>query len=146
MTIKARVDLAHRHFSGLHWLYPGTFIPMKGESLLEPARMALLTKSQAGGGHTGWSAAWEACLWARARDPEKAFLALSKVLTRYSAPNLLGLHPQLMKTGACPTCYGEDTNLRSVKNKEILLVERGMVDKRAAKVSNNAHLTTFQHV
>lgn len=63
----------------------------------------------AGGGHTGWSAAWEACLWSRLQRPEQALAALLRLLKRFSAENLLSLHPALEPSGEeqCATCYGE---------------------------------------
>jgi hypothetical protein len=49
-------DWAHRHFSSLHWLYPGIFIPSSSpedESLLIAAQQTLQKKSVSLGGHTG---------------------------------------------------------------------------------------------
>jgi len=67
-------------------------------------------KRAGGGGHTGWSAAWEVNLWARLRAAEDAHTALSKLIGRYSMPNLLSTHPPLQprsaqQAGGCRTCF-----------------------------------------
>ena len=76
-VVSEEVDRSHRHFSGLLWLFPGTFLPsalpLNGQSNSQPslytsARNLLKKKIQAGGGHTSWSGVWEACLLARLRD------------------------------------------------------------------------------
>ena len=63
-------DPGHRHFSGMHWLYPNTFVQTRTSSteLMTAARATLDWKRDSGGGHTGWSTAWDACLRARIRD------------------------------------------------------------------------------
>jgi hypothetical protein len=55
-TLLDATDWAHRHFSSLHWLYPGTFIPYSSkedESILRAAQQTLQMKSTSLGGHTG---------------------------------------------------------------------------------------------
>jgi hypothetical protein len=48
-------DWGHRHFSSLHWLYPGTFSPStpRGLKILNAAKNTLQRKVASGGGHTG---------------------------------------------------------------------------------------------
>jgi hypothetical protein len=70
------VDAGHRHFSSMHWLYPGLFQPTNDSftdvvRLYTSARDTLAYKRRSGGGHTSWSSAWEACLWARLGDNDR---------------------------------------------------------------------------
>jgi hypothetical protein len=111
--ISEEFDLSHRHFSGMHWLYPGTFLPESNElkPLYEAARKTVEGKVMAGGGHTGWSAAWEANLWARLRQSVNVDKAMTKILLSYITRNMLGLHPPLSAVYQgyqCNTCYFED--------------------------------------
>jgi hypothetical protein len=48
-------DWGHRHFSSLHWLYPGTFSPStpRNSKILSAAKNTLQMKVATGGGHTG---------------------------------------------------------------------------------------------
>lgn len=119
---------SHRHWSGMHWLFPSSFLPfgslMHSESstdllpnaiaanvLYKAAEATMREKSRAGGGHTGWSAVWGACLWARAGRSEEAWAYVTRILHKYTAPNLLGLHPSLthFSTETCETCYIDST-------------------------------------
>lgn len=106
-------DQGHRHFSSLHWLYPGTFIPNTSTQttstspLFQAAEKTLVSKIAAGGGHTGWSSMWEACLWARLRKGSQTGRALNRALSKYfTTEGLMGLHPKLIPTTAgCGTCF-----------------------------------------
>ena len=105
------VDPGHRHFSHLHALYPGASVgPVDTPSLAGAARRSLEKRLRHGGGHTGWSAAWAAALWARLGDGGHAHAALRFVLHEFSSAALLGLHPPLggalaATDGArCATC------------------------------------------
>jgi hypothetical protein len=65
------------------------------------------------GGHTSWSAAWEACLWARLGEGDASMRSLHRLLGRYSAANLLSLHPPLDRLQEdCGTCFGEPPYLK----------------------------------
>lgn len=49
-------DWGHRHFSSLHWLYPGASMSIDSPQdwdLFEAAKSTLTLKSKNGGGHTG---------------------------------------------------------------------------------------------
>jgi hypothetical protein len=112
------LDIGHRHFSTLHWVYPSNFLPSDDADevarLYKSAHNTLWAKRNSGGGHTGWSAVWEAALWARLRSPEEAFGAAVKFVRTFVAPNLLALHPPLDPTGLveCSTCFGESGGMR----------------------------------
>ncbi|MFA7232410.1 MAG: glycoside hydrolase family 95-like protein, partial [Victivallaceae bacterium] len=45
------------------------------------------------GGHTGWSRAWAACLWAAFGEGEKAYECLENLIAHQSSDSLLDLHP-----------------------------------------------------
>jgi len=114
-AILENIDAGHRHFSALHWLYPGSSMPDStgrgclSEELHAAARKTLQLKRAAHGGHTGWSAAWEASLAARLRNGTGVWEALQRLQTRYLTPRLLGLHPRLQPHPQqhCVTCFTE---------------------------------------
>ena len=116
-------DAGHRHFSGMHWLCPNTFLPLRaGEELIDASRNTLDQKTKAGGGHTGWSASWLASLSARLRDGEGAWASISRLILHYTTKNGLDLHPPLaglpqdayatknlapLPPKSCDTCFHE---------------------------------------
>jgi hypothetical protein len=115
------LDPGHRHFSSLHWFYPGVFHPHLTSSLFSATLKTLSYKTiQSNGGHTGWSAAWETCLWSRLRKPNETINAMKKLIQNYFSRNLFGLHPKLAPSHQnCVTCYGPhpspgDTNRRGM--------------------------------
>jgi hypothetical protein len=82
------------------------------DSVLHRAAFSTLqAKSAAGSGHTSWSAAWQACLWARLGRGDEAWAALERILNRYTTPRLMSLHPKLQpfesSVQACSTCFSE---------------------------------------
>ncbi len=88
------VEPGHRHYSHLYGLYPGDQITIEHEpELAAAARISLERRLAAGGGHTGWSRAWTACLWARLGEGEKAASHLAELIREFATPALLDLHP-----------------------------------------------------
>jgi alpha-L-fucosidase 2 len=84
----------HRHYSHLYGLYPGDlFNPEKSPQLWEAARVSLERRLSAGGGHTGWSRAWTACLFARLGEAEKTWDHLQHLILDFATETLLDLHP-----------------------------------------------------
>lgn len=112
-VVSEDLDPGHRHFSAMHWVFPNTFFPEANATLSRElraaARQTLAHKAAHGGGHTSWSAAWEACLWARMQEPVQAMLSVNRLMGRFMAPNMLSLHPPLQKGGTpeCCTCFRE---------------------------------------
>ena len=87
-------DPGHRHLSHLIGVFPGEM--MTAERLPEFHKAALVSlerRMAAGGGHTGWSRSWVACLWARFGEPEKAYNDLSHLITDFTTASLLDTHP-----------------------------------------------------
>ena len=85
---------SHRHVSHLIGLYPGDAIdPEKTPELWQAAGRSLQLRLKAGGGHTGWSRSWVACLFARLGDPDMAWDHLCHLITDFATDSLLDLHP-----------------------------------------------------
>jgi hypothetical protein len=100
VTVTEDVDLGHRHYSAMHWLYPGYFQPTASNKestagLTEAAKNFMIRRANNNGGHTSWSAVWEASLFARLGDSDHAFNSLLRVLSRFSTANMMSLHPNL---------------------------------------------------
>lgn len=88
------VEPGHRHYSHLYALYPGDQITVEHEpQLAAAARTSLERRLAAGGGHTGWSRAWTACLWARLGEGDHAIEHLAELIREFATPTLLDLHP-----------------------------------------------------
>ena len=73
------------------------------------ARQTLSAKRDAGTGHTSWSAAWEASLWARLGLGDDAYSALKRITNRFVTQRMLSLHPATVpnkesRYGHCLTC------------------------------------------
>ena len=88
----------HRHFSHLAGLYPGDIIS-GNKDLEKAASLALKIRMENGGGSTGWSAAWAACLYARLGMGDKAYEMYRKSLTDFTSINLFSLHPPFQIDG-----------------------------------------------
>jgi len=88
------VEPGHRHISHLFALHPGNQITVTHTpDLAEAAKKSLDYRLKNGGGHTGWSAAWLVCQFARLGEGDKAEESVNTVLKRSTSPNLFGQHP-----------------------------------------------------
>jgi alpha-L-fucosidase 2 len=84
----------HRHLSHLYGFFPGAQYTLRGTPEFAAAvRRSLEHRLQHGGGQTGWSRAWVACLWARFEEPELAEDSLYVLLRQSTEDNLFDLHP-----------------------------------------------------
>jgi len=88
------VEPSHRHVSHLIGLFPdGSLDPERTPKLWAAARKSLEQRLAAGGGHTGWSRAWTACLFARLGEAEQAWHHLERLVADFATNSLLDLHP-----------------------------------------------------
>lgn len=84
----------HRHISQLYALYPSCQIePDTTQELAQAAGRTLERRLAAGGGHTGWSAAWIANLYAHLWKGEEALGMLDHLLSCSTYDNLMDTHP-----------------------------------------------------
>lgn len=90
----------HRHISQLFALFPADLItPQRTPKLAAAARATMIRRLIHGGGHTGWSCAWIANLWARLHDADMVYENLRKLLTYSTNPDLLNSHPPFQIDG-----------------------------------------------
>jgi alpha-L-fucosidase 2 len=86
-------DPGHRHLSHLYGAYPGAQAHTTARDLRGAARKALRRRLDHGGGGTGWSLAWAIALLARFGSGDEAHRQLRRLIERFLADNLFGLHP-----------------------------------------------------
>jgi alpha-L-fucosidase 2 len=88
------LEAGHRHISHLFAVFPGAQItPAATPELAKAARLALERRIEHGGGRSGWSSAWIACVWARLLEGNLAHRHLMHALRTWTFPNLFGGHP-----------------------------------------------------
>ena len=88
------VEPGHRHLSHLIGMFPGDSLdPVRTPALWKAAEVALDRRLAAGGGPSGWSRAWVACLMARLGRPAEAWEHLNHLITDFATDTLLDLHP-----------------------------------------------------
>ena len=91
---RQELEPGHRHISHLFAVFPGAQIsPGATPDLARAARLALERRLEHGGGHSGWSSAWIACVWARLLEGNPAHRQLVNILRQWTFPNLFGGHP-----------------------------------------------------
>jgi alpha-L-fucosidase 2 len=101
------VEPGHRHLSHLIGLFPGDSLdPVRTPELWKAAEVSLNRRLAAGGGPSGWSRAWVACLMARFGRAADAWEHLTHLITDFASDTLLDLHP--------PRIFQIDGNLGGV--------------------------------
>lgn len=96
----------HRHFSHLYGLYPSDiFNPETRPAQYEAAKKSLEFRLGQGGGHTGWSRAWSACLQARCGNGEAFYEHYAALVKDFATDSLLDL---------CGDIFQIDGNLGAV--------------------------------
>ncbi len=91
---KERVEMepGHRHLSHLYGLFPSQlFAP--GSREWNASERSLDERLSHGGGHTGWSRSWVACLMARLGRGEEAWQHFMALIGDFATVSLLDLHP-----------------------------------------------------
>lgn len=115
------VDIGHRHFSAVHWLFPSSLHSphfsaaidsgkaVDNAVLFEAADKFIQHKRRHNSGHTSWSASWEAALFARLHNGKQAHDALQRLASKFVTANLLSIHPPLQNQhiSGCITCVAE---------------------------------------
>ncbi|KAL3443206.1 Six-hairpin glycosidase-like protein [Aspergillus insuetus] len=83
------VDPAHRHFSPLFGLFPGTQLtPLASTELADAAGVLLDHRMDSGSGSTGWSRAWSISLYARLYRGDDAWSNVQKWIQMFLLTNL----------------------------------------------------------
>ena len=89
---RVEVEPGHRHLSHLYGLYPSQlFEPDSME--WRAAERSLDERLKHGGGHTGWSRSWVACLMARLGRSEDAWKHFMALIGDFATVSMLDLHP-----------------------------------------------------
>ena len=84
----------HRHLSHLYGLYPSDLlVGEEYKNEYAAAVKSLYGRLSSGGGHTGWSRAWVACLMARIGDKDGFYEHFCALFKTFVTNSLLDLHP-----------------------------------------------------
>ena len=86
------MEPGHRHISHAYGLFPGEEF-RRDEKLKEACKRSIEYRLSHGGGHTGWSCAWIANLFAVLGDGEQAYFYMKTLLTRSICDNMWTSHP-----------------------------------------------------
>lgn len=82
----------HRHISHAFGLFPGRTL-RDDKKLRDACEKSIKHRLSCGGGHTGWSCAWIANLFAVLHDGQMAYKYVNTLLTKSICPNLWTSHP-----------------------------------------------------
>ena len=86
-------DPGHRHFSHLIGVYPIDIITEENmPEIFNACKVSLEHRLSHGGGHTGWSRAWTAGLYARFGDAESANEHIRALICDFATVSLLDMH------------------------------------------------------
>lgn len=89
---RVEVEPGHRHLSHLYGLHPGQLFE-PGSWAWNAAEKSLDARLSHGGGHTGWSRSWVACMMARLGRGDDAWKHFIALIGDFATISLLDLHP-----------------------------------------------------
>ena len=89
---RVEVEPGHRHLSHLYGLFPAQLFE-PGSWEWTAAERSLDARLSHGGGHTGWSRSWVACMMARLGRSEDAWNHFIALIGDFATVSLLDLHP-----------------------------------------------------
>lgn len=89
---RVEVEPGHRHLSHLYGLHPSQLFE-PGSWEWQAAEKSLDFRLSHGGGHTGWSRSWVACMMARLGRGEEAWQHFMALIGDFATVSLLDLHP-----------------------------------------------------
>ena len=93
-------DIGHLHISQLFALHPADLItPHSTPKLSDAARATLVRRLINGGGRTAWSCSWVTNMWARLYDSHMVSENLKRLLSHYTAPNMMSWKPSMSIDG-----------------------------------------------
>ncbi len=90
-------ERGHRHISHLYGFHPADILT--SDEYKTAVRKSLEERLQNGGGHTGWSNAWIANVYARLGDGEKVMAHIRNMFRKSVYPNMLDAHPPFQIDG-----------------------------------------------
>lgn len=138
------MEPGHRHISQLYYLYPSDIL--KSKEYDDAARETLRVRLENGGGHTGWSNAWIANVYARLKDGEKAMAHIRNMFKKSIYPNMFDAHPPFQIDGNFGICTAICEMLMQSEREDTELIPaipaewrsgrvKGLISRKGEKVS-----------